>query len=95
MGRSNDWMQRISEHINHSMEPIPGVFLVELSGDERLLIENHKGIIHYSDEKVCIKVKLGVIIICGSRLELSEMTEDKIVIFGKIDSVTLSRGDEK
>jgi len=95
MGHSNDWMRRISERMQLSMEPLPGVSLVELSGDERVLIENHKGIVHYASEKICVKVKFGCIAICGHGLELSNMTEDKIVISGKIDSVTLMRGGGK
>lgn len=72
-------------------ESLPGQVLVELTGDGRVLIENHRGIREYSREKIGIHVNYGTVQICGSCLEVRCMTGAVLVICGKIDGITLVR----
>lgn len=72
--------------------PLPGIPLVELAGDERVLVEYHQGITEYSDERICVLVKYGYICVCGKGLALSSMTSQQLVITGKINSVSILRG---
>lgn len=65
--------------------------IAELAGDYRLLIENHSGVIHYSTEKIGVKMKYGELQICGCHLELQQMTMIKLVIHGQIDSISIVR----
>ena len=95
MRQGKDWIRKLSDNMYFSTEPFPGVPLVEISGERRILIENHKGIIRYGDEKVCVKVKFGTVTICGKKLTLAYMIGDKIVISGEIESVTLKKGSVK
>ena len=72
-------------------EPFPGQPIVEIAGDQQVLIENHAGVTAYSRESIQVKVKFGCICICGCGLEMIRMTKDQLVIRGKIEGVTLQR----
>ena len=72
-------------------ELLPGQSLVEISGDCRVLIENHAGVIEYSRERIGVGVKFGQVTICGCGLELCRMTREQLIIRGRIDAVSLTR----
>ena len=63
--------------------------LVELAGQNRVLIENHLGVLAYSLEEIQIKVSYGCISVTGSDLRLMQMHKEQLVICGKIDSLHL------
>lgn len=71
---------------------VPGMALIEIAGEHRVLIENHKGVTEYEDGRICVRVKYGQVCVCGCGLTLAQMTCSKVVICGRIDSVTLLRG---
>ena len=76
-------------------ESFPGQVLVEIAGDSRVLIEHHRGVREYSRQKIGVKVKYGVVEVCGNCLELRCMTREQLVISGKIDSVSLIRRESR
>lgn len=69
-----------------------GMPLVEIAGEHRVLIENHKGVTLYCPEQVSVRVKFGQICICGKSLTIAQMRAGSVVVCGRIDSVTLLRG---
>lgn len=73
-------------------EPLPMEPLVEVAGDRRVIIENHRGVIQYGCTLIRVKVKFGCVSISGTELRLSRMTKGQLVISGWIDSVELCRG---
>lgn len=84
-------LQRLADEADLSGEPLPGQPIVEIAGDRRVLIENHFGVKEYSRERIGVKVKYGVITVCGCGLELIRMTKEQLVISGRIDAVSLQR----
>lgn len=86
-----DWMQRLTDQMDLAGEPLPGVPVVELAGDRRVLIERHGGVTQYSREKICVKVRYGLVQVCGCGMELTRMTREQLVISGRINSVHLLR----
>ena len=52
-------------------------------------IENFKAILEYEDFFVRISTYIGVVSINGFNLKLSQMTEDDILVSGKIESIDL------
>ena len=54
---------------------------------EEMLIENYKGILEYQDFFVRIQTYIGIININGFKLTLEEMTNDDVIVKGKIESV--------
>ena len=70
----------------------PGnVAIAELVGDRRVVIENHKGIVKYEKDSICVHVDFGVLSVSGETLSLTQMTRERLVISGNIRSVDLSR----
>lgn len=84
-------LDRIAEGADLAGEPIPGLPVVEIGGECRVLIENHFGVTQYSRERICVRVKYGQVAVCGCGLELIRMTKEQLVISGRIDGVTLIR----
>ena len=91
MGNRKFW-----DNIMHGMdldgEPRPGQPLLELMGTERVLIENHCGLLEYGEARMCVKVKRGQILVCGNNLSLALMSRERLIICGCIDSVQMIRG---
>lgn len=83
--------QKLSREGDIHSQPLPGIPVVELAGDRRVLIENHFGVREYSRERIGVKVKFGLVVVCGQGLELSRMTRQQLVIRGAVDSVCLER----
>lgn len=85
-GRHDFW-----EHMDLPGECYPGQVLVEIAGDNRVLIEHHRGVREYSRERIGVNVKYGLIQICGNSLELRSMTREQLIITGRIDCILLKR----
>ena len=72
-------------------ECLPGRPVVELFDDNRLLIENHKKIMIYEQEQICVAVRYGILCILGSNLRLRKISGKKLLITGKIDRLEIQR----
>ena len=85
------FMERVTAAADLQDEPIPGLPLVEIAGDRRVLIEHHRGVTQYGSCCISVRVKFGTVVISGSHLELARMTAQQLIITGKIDCVQLER----
>lgn len=84
-------MLKLADGADLSGEPLPGMPIVEIAGECRVLIERHGGVTEYSRERISVKVRYGTVTVCGCGLELTRMTKEQLVISGRIDSVQLQR----
>lgn len=85
-------LNQLSQVADLQTEVLPGQPLLEVYCNSRVLIEHHQGIAQYCISKVMVKVPFGYYCICGSRLQVSYMSCDQIIINGCIDSVTVLKG---
>ncbi len=90
MKRSRNFFQNLPQR-SADPEVFPVVPIVELAGCNRVLVENHLGVMEYSLEKVGIKMKYGELHICGCNLMLAHMTKVKLIVTGQIDNIALIR----
>lgn len=60
---------------------------ITILGFHELLIENYKNILEYEEFYIRINTFIGVININGFGMCLEQMTEDDILVRGKIDSI--------
>lgn len=81
MGRMHQTGQR-GRMIVPSQLPI-----VELTGQGRLLIENHQGVLSYTTKEIRIKVSYGCVIVSGMDMQLLEMSRIKLAICGRVDGL--------
>lgn len=86
-----DRIYNIKENVSDALE-IPKDILLDLPritliGNLQVSIENHKGIIEYSNEYIRVKIKDGVIKVSGMNLVIKTIITEEIIISGKIASI--------
>ena len=80
-------LKRISEFLEIPREVTSNVPKITIIGFDEMLIENYKGILEYEDFFIKIKTHHGCVNINGFELKLNQMTEDDILVSGKIESI--------
>ena len=55
---------------------------VSLCGDKEIYIENHKGILQYTEAVIRIKMHDGIMNVYGERLRMIQMERDRLVVNG-------------
>jgi len=90
VNRRKNLINQVIHGIDVDTVPMPKVPLVEITGCRRVLIENHFGVIGYSTNEICVRVRKGSIIIHGTQLLLTKMSKEQIVVTGCIDGVRLA-----
>ena len=95
MLKGNYIWDQMKEHASYGEGAVVSGTIMEVAGDNRVLIENHLGILSYGNERINVKVKYGFISICGCNLEMTQMTKEHLVILGKINSISLHRRGER
>jgi len=86
---NNHLFEKVVRAVELSGEPVPGKPLVEIVGERTVLIENHCGVISYSQNVVSVKTKTGCISVYGCGLVLTKMSREQLRICGTICNVEL------
>ena len=73
-------MQKVTDSFELPKDIVLGLPIVTAYGYNELTIENHKGILSFSDKAVTVRAADSTIKISGSRLEIKEFTKDLIII---------------
>lgn len=58
-----------------------------ISGDKEIYIENHKGILEYTDTEIRISTAMGIVRVCGKNLMIDRIRLEDIVISGSFTKV--------
>lgn len=66
---------------------LSGLPHVELMGDRQFYMENHRGILSYSEEEIAISAEGLIVRVFGKKLELISMSGEALRIRGKIERV--------
>ena len=84
----NKWEKRIlsdtAELFDLPMDLLSGLPHVELMGDRQFYMENHRGILSYSDTEIAVSTDGAIVRISGEKLELVSMNGDALRIRGRI-----------
>lgn len=91
MAERSSALAQLSAKARDCAQVLQGRTIVEVAGDNRVLIEQHFGVRAYCCHKIIVKVQFGCVCIQGNGLELIRMTNEQIVISGKIDTISLLR----
>lgn len=91
MKQRNPWTKKLSALYYDQVDTAPLQPILELCGERRLLIENHKGVKEYGQNKITVCVRYGVLTICGEGMRLCRMHGPQLVILGRIDQITVVR----
>ena len=77
----------VSKFLEIPREVISNVPKLTVTGFDEVLIENFKGILEYEDYFARISTSIGIININGFNLKLNQMTDDDILVSGRIESL--------
>ncbi len=72
-------------------ESFPWQTVTELIDDNRVLIENHRGVTAYSCDKILVRLPGGRLCITGNDLCIACMTRQRLIIKGIISGITICK----
>ncbi|ADL07679.1 sporulation protein YqfC [Thermosediminibacter oceani] len=78
---------RISDALELPKDIVLDLPRITVIGKISVFIENHKGILEYGTDKVCVNTNIGLLVIKGRELILKSIVADEIVVEGKIESL--------
>ena len=64
---------------------------ITINGFDEIFIENYKNILEYQDILIKVNTYEGTVTIYGFNLKLEELTDEDIMVKGKIDTIELER----
>jgi sporulation protein YqfC len=81
------WRQNLADLLELPREIVLNLPRVIVVGNLQCYLENHRGVIEYTTERVRVAVNGGEIKISGNKLVIRYMANEEIAIDGTIDSV--------
>lgn len=88
MQKQNRARRKIDRWLEMPAEIVSNEPKITIIGFNEMLIENYKGILEYEEIYIRINTHIGIININGFNLNLEQMTENDIMVTGKIDSIS-------
>ena len=82
---------RFEEFLEIPREVSSAIPKLTVMGFEELLVENYKAILEYQDFYIRLSTNIGIINVNGFELNLKEMTNDDILITGKIEGIDFEK----
>lgn len=79
--------EELINRLNFPLDVCTGALNVSLTGNKEAWIENYKGILEYSEEKILLQGKNGMLCIEGCRLSIDYYTDTDMKICGLILTV--------
>lgn len=80
-------ISRLDRILDMPQEVVSNEPKITIAGFEKVWIENYKNILEYEDIYIKINTYIGAINVTGFGLKLVHMTEDDLMIIGKIDAI--------
>ncbi|NLK33935.1 MAG: sporulation protein YqfC [Gracilibacteraceae bacterium] len=82
---------KLKENISNTFE-LPKDIVLDVSkiiiiGTGQVTVENHKGIIEYSEEIIRINIGSSVMKLCGKNLSIKTILQEEITITGEITNI--------
>lgn len=81
--------EKLSGKLSIPEETLGKTALIQLHGRGRVWIEQHKGLLEYGQEQVCVCLHRGKVKVRGKRLSIGRMTGRVLEIKGEISGVEL------
>ena len=77
-------MQKVTDSFELPKDIVLGIPIITAYGFNQLTIENHKGILAFSDSCVCVRCRDCTLKLTGSALEIKDFSQNLIIIYGNI-----------
>ena len=82
---------RVSKFLEIPREVISNIPKITITGFDEVFIENFKGILEYEDFFARISTEIRNININGFNLKLDQMTDNDILVSGKIENIDFEK----
>lgn len=86
-GRKETLSRALAEFLEIPKDLVLDIPKITMVGRNEFYLENHKGIIEYSTERLRINLSRGFIEIVGSNLEIRALYPDELQIAGTINGI--------
>ena len=80
---------KLAEFLELPLDTVVELPKMVISGNQQLVIENHRGIIEYERSLIRVGTKLGEIKVTGVDLVLISVLKEELVIAGKIGEIQM------
>lgn len=90
--RLRRWVDRLSGALDLPPEVVLDVPKITLVGTLHLQVENHRGILEYTPERVRIRVSDGELVVTGDHLRIGSIFQQELAIEGRITGMQLPAG---
>ena len=81
--------QNILSAADYPTEILYGIPIIEIHGNQETIIIHHKGVLSYDESEIDVSTEIGTLHVCGSELFIFQMNRERIVIHGRIKSVSI------
>lgn len=75
-------LSRTADFFDLPAEAMAGDFKITLTGNRRLIVENHRGLMEYGENAIDINCGKMILKIKGEELEIRAMNSDELLITG-------------
>ncbi len=86
-GKTYKIKEKLSDVLELPREIVLDISKIIVIGTDSVIVENHKGIIDYCDNKISINTGSGIMIINGSNLLIKSIVQEEIEIKGRIKNI--------
>lgn len=89
--RGGGALSRMTEIFDVPGEAALGVPRVTVTGDHKVHVENHRGLLEYGAESITVNASGLLLRVRGRGLEISAMSDLELVVTGTVTAVELER----
>ena len=83
---------KIPELLDLPDQALPGVPIIEVFGDRRVLVEGRCTVTRYDSTCILLRNACGRVCVSGCELNMAELSYDRLIITGTICNISISRG---
>ena len=88
-GKKEGLLEKTAEVLDLPGDVVAGLPRIELTGSREVRMENHRGILSYGDDEICVSGGRLVVKVRGEKLERRSMNASQLLITGAIRAVEL------
>jgi sporulation protein YqfC len=89
---AKNWVQQVRQWMTQKMDLPEDVMMdlprITMIGQIHIYIENHRGLLTFTDKEVRLLLKQGQLLIRGKSFVIKMILPEEILLEGKIDEVT-------
>ncbi len=87
--------KRIADALELQQDVMLNLPMLHITGSERLLLENHRGLLEYARDRIRVATTAGAVIIEGEGLTIRSVGRDDLLVTGAIRTVTMGTAGVK